>query len=76
METVVIIYIIVGVVLGSFKLVKALKANQWGSNAMKIDAIICIAYWPVMLWFEACFGKSYTQPQKKRKRRTKDEYDK
>jgi hypothetical protein len=51
------IYLVIGIVLGSFKYKRAFKYSEFRSNTLKIEAIGCIFFWPVSLWLEKCFNK-------------------
>jgi hypothetical protein len=56
-----IIYLVVGIVFGSFKYKRAFKYSEFRSNTMKIEAIGCVFFWPVSLWLEKCFNRPGTK---------------
>jgi hypothetical protein len=49
------IYLVIGIVLGSFKYKRSFKYSEFRSNTQKIEAIGCIFFWPVSLWLQKCF---------------------
>jgi hypothetical protein len=47
--------------------VKAFKYSEFRSNTLKIEAIGCVFFWPIALWFGKCFNKTVDYKKKKNK---------
>jgi hypothetical protein len=62
-----IAYVVIGIILGSFKYKKAFKYSEFRGNTLKIEAIGCVFFWPVALWLEKCFG----EPEQKKRYKNK-----
>ena len=58
------IYLVIGIVFGSFKYHKAFRYSEFKSNSAKIEAIGCVFFWPVALWLKKCFGRLETKKRR------------
>jgi len=47
-------YLCIGWLIGSTKLLRSLEEPQFKSNTTKLDILLCILYWPVLMYKEVC----------------------
>jgi len=61
------IYILIGILNGSFSIIKSLKSREFRANSYKLKALTCVFFWPIYLWKERCF---FNEPDNIKKPKT------